>query len=380
VWGWLNPHGARSIFWKFFYKPLYGGPGLNPEWAAVAAASAYRQGLMLWTASLLVLGVLVLRRRRGWMSLFLPAFIFVDLFANNAGLNATAPAAVYEYESPVVRELKSDRGVFRVYSPILKTQQLLLGEREEGLFEWASDFLVGETSLPYGIFKVHGGGTLRILEMEFLASVAGDPNVRPEVRERLLDVMNVAYEIEPAAPGHEVIYGGASREVRLVKRESALPRAYVVGRVEVVPDPALRASRLVDASFDPRGAVILEAAPGEGWMAEGEKELEWSVENVSYELNSVSMDVSLDGYGMVVVSDTYFPGWVAEVDGNAAEVYRANVAFRAVALEPGEHKVEMRYEPESFRVGLWISCLTVVALVLIASTLGVTACRKRPDN
>ncbi len=377
VWGLANPQGARNVFWRLFYKPLYGGPGLNPEGAALAAGLAYRQGVILWTVSLMAIGLFVLRRRGAWMSVFLPAFIFADLFANNAGLNATAPARIYEYESPVVKELKSGGGMSRVFSPILNAQQILLGEREEGVFRWASDFLVGETSLPHGIFKVHGGGTLRITELEVLVNLAGNPNVRPEVRERVLDLMGVDYETVPAAAPQDVVFGEAKRGVSVSRREGALPRAYVVRKAVVVPDGRWRLQRLMDVSFDARNAVMLEELPREEWMVQSGRELEWSVGNVSYELNAVSMDVELDGYGFLVVSDTYFPGWTAEVDGKARRIYRANAAFRAVALEPGKHRVEMRYEAKPFRVGVWISLTTAVALALIGCTLGVVESRRR---
>jgi len=67
-----------------------------------------------------------------------------------------------------------------------------------------------------------------------------------------------------------------------------------------------------------------------------------------------------------VVADTYYPGWRVRVDGIVSEIYPANVAFRAVYLPAGRHRVAFEFHPESMRHGGWIflvTCLFLVALV-----------------
>jgi len=126
----------------------------------------------------------------------------------------------------------------------------------------------------------------------------------------------------------------------------------------------------VDESFEPREAVIIEKPPpGKMWVGEEKGELEWSVEGIVYGLNAVEMDVALSGRGLLVVSDAYFPGWEAEANGERVPIYRAHAAFRAIPLEAGEYRVEMRYEPMSFRLGLAISVVSAVALLAIVVTL-----------
>jgi len=88
-----------------------------------------------------------------------------------------------------------------------------------------------------------------------------------------------------------------------------------------------------------------------------------------YGLNAVEMDVGLSERGFLVVSDAYFPGWEAKANGERVEIYRADGAFRAIPLEAGEYRVEMRYEPMSFRLGLAISVVSAVALLAIVVTL-----------
>ena len=70
--------------------------------------------------------------------------------------------------------------------------------------------------------------------------------------------------------------------------------------------------------------------------------------------------------GFVVLVDTWDPGWQATVDGQETEVLRANLAFRAVAVPAGDHRIEMRYRPRSVLVGAGLSVGAVVLLLLWA--------------
>ena len=51
---------------------------------------------------------------------------------------------------------------------------------------------------------------------------------------------------------------------------------------------------------------------------------------------------------MLVLHETYYPGWVAEIDGKPARILRADVLFRGVEVPPGRRKVVFRYAPLSF--------------------------------
>lgn len=68
--------------------------------------------------------------------------------------------------------------------------------------------------------------------------------------------------------------------------------------------------------------------------------------------------------GYLVVAQTYFPGWKARLDGVEAPLLRANYAFSAVQIPPGRFEVELSYEPDSLRIGLWIGAASLAAGVL----------------
>ncbi len=72
----------------------------------------------------------------------------------------------------------------------------------------------------------------------------------------------------------------------------------------------------------------------------------------------------MDTPGYLVLTDTWYPGWQATVDGEPAEVLQANCAFRAVWLEVREHAVEMVYRPASVRIGGVISLAVSVCCLV----------------
>jgi uncharacterized membrane protein YfhO len=82
---------------------------------------------------------------------------------------------------------------------------------------------------------------------------------------------------------------------------------------------------------------------------------------------SVRVDAELEHAGFLVVSDAFYPGWEAEVDGKPAPLLRANHAFRAVWLERGAHRVRFRYRPGPWRVGLALAAVAALALAVVAA-------------
>jgi uncharacterized membrane protein YfhO len=65
------------------------------------------------------------------------------------------------------------------------------------------------------------------------------------------------------------------------------------------------------------------------------------------------------------MTDLYFPGWTATIDGEPADGYRFEGMFRAVDISAGQHTIEWTYRPTSVRNGLWISGLSIFALLAI---------------
>ncbi len=129
---------------------------------------------------------------------------------------------------------------------------------------------------------------------------------------------------------------------------------------------------LSGAGFDPTLEVVLDR----GILISPARQLKATAKIVRYENELVTIATSADNEAILVLADSYYPGWKAFVDGREEVIRRANLFFRAVPLSAGNHTVEFRYEPRSFTFGLVISAATLVALAVVTAILPFRAARK----
>ena len=158
----------------------------------------------------------------------------------------------------------------------------------------------------------------------------------------------------------------ANAELAVFENSHALPRAYRVPRA--VPEPAgaqAALRRLLAPRFDPRVHVMLAAPPpalvwrpGEARPVPG-----GSVAIEAYEPERVVLTTRGSEPGVVVLTDAWFPGWEATLDGSPVRVRRANFALRGVVVPAGEHRIEMRYRPQPLRAGFGVAALAAVGCV-----------------
>ena len=182
---------------------------------------------------------------------------------------------------------------------------------------------------------------------------------------RLLQVGAVPYveALHDPAPGRLVplaVYESLLAEpIRAFAVPGALPRASFASGVRVASgDEAVHT--LADASFDPRQEVVLPTGAPAPAGAAGTALI------VGYRADRVTIASEAPAAGHVVLADTFASGWTATVDGRAAPLLRANVAFRAVPVPAGRHQVEMRYRPRSVLVGIALTAAGVVAAAVLA--------------
>jgi len=95
-------------------------------------------------------------------------------------------------------------------------------------------------------------------------------------------------------------------------------------------------------------------------------------ELVLYEPEHIIVNLSAPTEGWLLLSDAWYPGWEVTVDGRAAPVERANVLFRAVAVDEGEHQVEWKFRPASFRLGLSVTLGTLGLLLAVVMWTGLS--------
>jgi uncharacterized membrane protein YfhO len=80
----------------------------------------------------------------------------------------------------------------------------------------------------------------------------------------------------------------------------------------------------------------------------------------------VIVDLELPAPAWLVLTDAWYPGWEATLDGEPAALHRADVLFRAVYVPAGSHRVRLVFEPASWRAGAAISVMGWVAFAIAA--------------
>ncbi len=145
----------------------------------------------------------------------------------------------------------------------------------------------------------------------------------------------------------------------------ALPRAYLFYHYLVIKEPQEIIDQLFARGLDLRETFILEEEP-ELEARDMKEKGERKVEIVDYSPNQVKIEVQTENPGFVFLSDNYYPGWKALVDGEETKIYRANYTFRAVEVAKGSHEVTLVYNPDSFKYGLVISSLSLLAILFLS--------------
>jgi len=84
-----------------------------------------------------------------------------------------------------------------------------------------------------------------------------------------------------------------------------------------------------------------------------------------YEANSLELEVNAKGAGLLVLSDVFYPGWRATVNGKRATIYKVDGALRGVLVEPGDNHITMNYAPLSFYFGAGVTLLTLAGLSFV---------------
>ncbi|GIW07581.1 MAG: hypothetical protein KatS3mg060_2386 [Dehalococcoidia bacterium] len=183
------------------------------------------------------------------------------------------------------------------------------------------------------------------------------------------DLLNVRYvlgkpdvRLEPAK--FERVF--ADDVMAVYRNRTALPRAWVVPAAEIAGSHEAAFRAVHRPGFDPRRTVILEEGPAEQGGA-------GTATIVAAANDALTVEASAPAGGYLVLSETFYPGWEATVDGRPAALLRANYLFRAIWLPPGDHRVEVRFRPSSLSRGALIAGVTVIG---VAGLWGVAVTRR----
>ncbi len=302
-----------------------------------------------------------------WLVTMLLAVFIIDLFSVNAAFNPTTTDNTSGFQHPAaVKLLQSDASQFRI----------------------DSDTGVGNLWQPslaelYGLQDASGiYNPLKPARYDQLYLKA-----RQDRTSNLYSMMNIKYVVGMTDTRTLIGAGfNSDNPLRAVYSETtgltiyrnlnAFARAYIVHSSVVEPDAARQFALVTDSSFNPRRSLALDSGDVlSGTMAISSRYNETDGANpetgeattiTDYSPNQVTISTTVKQDGYLVLTDVYYPGWSATLDRQPATIVRANYAFRAVRVTPGQHIITMSFTPRIWWVGLGAMAL---GLLLAAALL-----------
>jgi hypothetical protein len=152
-------------------------------------------------------------------------------------------------------------------------------------------------------------------------------------------------------------------QMELVQNEDVLPRAYLVDRTQVQGQEDIL-QHIANSDLDFHRMVLLDRDPGLKATHHQFNRIR-PVEITSYHPEQVELRLETPHESLLVLTDSFYPGWRAWVGGVEAEIFRANGLFRAIRVPAGQHRVVFEYRPRSLRWGMGISVASLGLLIAI---------------
>jgi len=143
------------------------------------------------------------------------------------------------------------------------------------------------------------------------------------------------------------------------------PRLSFARSYRVEPDPVRAWMRSASGEVDVAREVLLERDPSPR-PPPGERSPILVARLAEDRPERVVAEVATNTAGLLVLTDLFYPGWVAEEEGRRLEILRADGLFRAVALPAGSHRVTFLYRPTAFTIGAGISVAALLTMLLLA--------------
>lgn len=351
--------GAAGVFTDLWVSALYSDIGQGKAAALDANLPNIQQGLWItFLLSGLVAGGWHLYRRGQvprpvWVGALALLAVLDPLRVDPGFIQVVDPARIYPRDDVTDYLVRQDAGgdPFRVFTLPqgggYQTNQFAFFGVEELTGHHGNEIgrymdLVDFQQHPEGLMRV-----LRLLNTRYL--VSGQPIQAPGLVEAFRGRRAIVYELA-----------------------GTYPRAFLVPAYEVVDDTAAL-DRLLDPAFDPARNAVLERAPEIEPQPDAQGRTRW----IEREINRQTVETETTGAMLLVVGDNYYPSWQVEIDGEPAELLRADHTLRAVAVPAGTHEVRFYYRSPLYRAA---ALTTLFSLVAAAALIAVAVWRWRRQS
>ena len=172
--------------------------------------------------------------------------------------------------------------------------------------------------------------------------------------------MNYAVSRAPTRGSQQERFTGKSG-IKIWHMADTFPRAWTVHQTVVAPNDSAGRDMVRSPDLDLRKTAVMAKTQPSLAQCGGEDRVTGFYENPS----QVWVNVEMACQGLLIVSDNWYPGWRAEVDGRAAEIWKVNTVIRGVVVNAGKHTVAMRYRPLSVYFGFAFTLVGLTAAIVL---------------
>ncbi|MYC94885.1 MAG: YfhO family protein [Caldilineaceae bacterium SB0661_bin_32] len=328
---------------------------------AAMSAQAVLIAITVWLAVSLLLALY--RRKRLASGMFAPlllilllleltaAGINIDVSENDPSRSFAQPEVIAYLQGQAGTNVAADRDSANPAPPNTNLDHFRIDVRT-GIY----DLWQPNTAALFGLQDVWG-----IYNPLVLTHWQGLWNNNPGRHTRIYDMYNVRFVIvrdgTPLDDQYTLAYD-APGPLAVYENPDPLPRAWLVPVAQLLPDEEAVLAALKQPSFEPMHAVVLaqrhDDIPSIPATADESdpSSMAGPVSVLAYSPNEIVLAVHAERPGYLVLSEVWFPGWLATVNREPAPVRRANYTFRALPVPPGDLEIRLWYAPESWRRGL----------------------------
>lgn len=353
--------GVYFLVWIFIFL----APKLFSQSSWVLNLSVSRRNLILPTflalagSALLILGpIFPAKKKVAAMIIFITIF---DLFYFFQKITPFSPPEFVFPQTEVMEFLRNKAGIDRFWG--------------YGAASIETNFATQEQ-----VFSPEGSDALHLRRYGELLSASKEGKISPRIprrdanifpgygptdlknnffRQRILNLLGVKYilhkndlltqEWEPdyqTFPENIYKLVWQKEKWQVYENIQALPRFFLTSQYLVEDNERKIIEKIFDQSFDLKTVILEENLPLPLKDVASEAKL------VRYRPNEIEMVINTQGNQLLFLSDNYYPGWQAQVDGQKTKIYRAHYSFRAIVVPKGKHQVKFFYQPQFF---LWKS-------------------------
>lgn|GEM_PF-2394379 len=157
------------------------------------------------------------------------------------------------------------------------------------------------------------------------------------------------------------------QNISVFQNNTVLPRAFIVHNVVNVPNFDTAIKIMDNGRFNLQKTAIVEELPTnlENLINTKEAFVQEQAQAKQFSSDSIQVKVSTQAPGLLILTDQYYPGWNAYVNGIQKPIFAVNGIFRGVFLEKGNYIIEFKYEPSSFTVGLILTTTSLLATTML---------------